>query len=463
MTTPRAAATPIRTALLVGFVAVFGLWVISGVELLRSVRDLESRINRLHDSFLRGEQTLSTVRTNVLLGSIYLRDGLVDTGAVTRQFYRDELRQIRTETDETLPGYLPEVELPIERQEWTALQRALTEYWNTVDLLFDPNAPRTFVEGSGVLRRKVVPARENVLQIVDRIAALQRLSRHRQQEEASLLDDELQGRFAVVSGVTILIAAGVAGFAFVRIGRVERELHQRRLTEAENRQDLERLSARLVDAQEDERRHLARELHDEVGQALTAIKMEIGVAMRVQSDQRARASLEEARAIAERTLQGVRDLSQFLHPSMLDDFGLPETLSAYVRSFSKRSGIRAEFSHSGLEDRLPGDVEVCVYRIIQEALSNVARHSGADQCAVDVVWRDDMLRLTITDNGRGIGGAHPHDVQRRGLGLIAMRERAQSLGGRFVIADRAEGGTRVVVMLPVPAAAAAGAHQLLAG
>src|SRR6185295_2259471 len=126
---------------------------------------------------------------------------------------------------------------------------------------------------------------------------------------------------------------------------------------------LERLSARLVTAQEEERRSLARELHDAVGQALTAIKIGMGVAMRgLEQDSRAKTSLEDARALAESTLQNVRDLSQLLHPSMLDDFGLPEALNGYLRNFSKRTGIRTQLTTERMEDRLSGEVEVCVYR-----------------------------------------------------------------------------------------------------
>ena len=116
---------------------------------------------------------------------------------------------------------------------------------------------------------------------------------------------------------------------------------------------------------------------------------------------RQKASLEEARSIAETTLQSVRDLSQLLHPSMLDDFGLPEALTAYLRNFSRRTGIRAQLTTERMEDRLPSEVEVCVYRIVQEATTNVARHSGASACTVSLVRRDGMLQLTIEDDGQG--------------------------------------------------------------
>src|SRR5690606_19305724 len=138
----------------------------------------------------------------------------------------------------------------------------------------------------------------------------------------------------------------------------------------------------------------------------------------------------EARAIAETTLQSVRDMSQLLHPSMLDDFGLPEALAAYLRSFSKRTGIKAQLTHDHLESRLPADVEVCIYRIVQEALTNVARHSGALTCSVSVTRGADAVTLVIEDSGRGIaGGADRLVAARRGLGLIGMRERAQALSG----------------------------------
>ena len=181
-------------------------------------------------------------------------------------------------------------------------------------------------------------------------------------------------------------------------------------------------------------------------------------------DSRARVALEEARAIAESTLQSARDLSQLLHPSILDDFGLPEALGAQVRSFSKRTGIRTQFTCDRMNGRLPSQIEVCVYRIVQEALTNVARHSGASACTVSLTHRDGLLHLTIEDDGRGIGIAallRATDL-RRSLGLVGMRERAQALAGTFLIENRGEGGTCVVVELPAPPVAepSAASHQL---
>jgi signal transduction histidine kinase len=456
----------IRGALIAGFAIVFGLWLISAYELLRSLRDVEQRVTAVHQSSQRGEQVLTTVRTSVLLGSIYLRDALIDSGQPTREYYRGELNRLRAEVERVLPGYLPEVESEVERAHWAGLQLELEEYWASREIIFAPDAPRTTGEAAAVLRRRVVPARDSILEIVDSLSALQRESRARHEAEAALQYRQARTRIITLASLAIVVGLIVAFVAARHVGGLERQIERQRLAEEENRRDLERLSARLVHAQEEERRSLARELHDAVGQALTAIKMEMGVALRgVDTDSRARASLDEARAIAETTLQSVRDLSQLLHPSMLDDFGLPEALAAHLRSFSKRSGIRAQFTHERMEDRLSPDVEVCVYRIVQEALTNVARHSGASSCTVALVRRDGVLHLTIEDDGRGVEMAVPRSIDPpRGLGLIGMRERAQALSGTFIIENRAEGGTRVIVRLPVttdarePAAAPAPAR-----
>lgn len=446
----------IRGALICGFAVVFGLWLFSGYELVRSLRGLEMEVNAARESFARGERTLSTVRTSVLLGSIYLRDALIDVQPTARKYYRDELTRIRTEIDRLLPAYLPSVESPVEREDWARLQMALDDYWNARDVVLAADTPRNSLEAAALLRRRVVPTRDTVLQIVDRLSALQQASQRRHDAETSLLYTAVRGRLLSIGSVAIILGLFVALVASRHVGQLEREIERQRQSEQQNRRDLERLSARLVTSQEEERRRLARELHDEVGQALTAIKVEMGVALRsLSGDSRARGSIEEARSITETTLQNVRDLSQLLHPSMLDDFGLPEALTAYLRNFSKRTGIVARLNDGELDGRLPPEAEVTVYRIVQEALTNVARHSGARSCDVALTRRDGLLELAIEDDGRGIGSMPARLLEvRRGLGLIGMRERAQALGGTFNIENRTNGGTRILVRLPLHQGAA---------
>jgi signal transduction histidine kinase len=439
----------IRGALVAGFAVVFAVWAFAGYELIRSVRDVERQVAAAQQSFRHESDIVSTIRRNVLMGSVYVRDVLIDPMRVARASYREELRLLRSEIDEKLPAGTPTFEQPSEREHWQRLRARLEQYWKSLDFVFEPLPFDTFLAAT-MLRQDVLPARIEVVQVLDELKELQRLSQVEHDAQVALLYNDVRARLLWVVAGALGLGVAVAWFAFWHVGRLERALHRQRLGETETRRELERLSARLVDAQEEERRTLARELHDEVGQALTAIKMDVGVALRSPStDARSRASLDEARAIAETTLQSVRDLSQLLHPSMLDDFGLPETLAAYLRSFSKRTGIRVQLAHEGLDSRLPADVEVCAYRIVQEALTNVARHSGALSASVSVTRRHDTVYLIIEDTGRGITAPSAASGPR-GLGLIGMRERAQALTGRFAIENRPGGGTRVAVTLPVP-------------
>jgi hypothetical protein len=144
----------IRGALIAGFAVVFGLWVLSGYEIVRRLQDVEQRVLETQEAAERGERTLSQVRTSVLLGSIYLRDALIDTSPVTRQYYRDELNQIRDDVERLVPAYVLEVQLPIERQHWADLQAQLHDYWLSLDVVLDPSASRTSGETSALLRSR---------------------------------------------------------------------------------------------------------------------------------------------------------------------------------------------------------------------------------------------------------------------------------------------------------------------
>ena len=443
----------VRAALLAGFAVVFALWLLWGYQLVRSLRQIEQNVTSVHETYVRGEQTLSKIRTNVLLGSIYLRDALIDGATPRRESYRDELMRLRSEVETLVASYVAAVSSQDERDHWERLQTELADYWASRDVAFTDQA-KTPNEAAALLRDRVVPKRETVLQILDQLAALQDVANARHQQEIDVLYRQVRTRLLTMGAGTLVVALMVAVMASRHVNRLQREIERQRRIERDNREDLERLSARLVDVQEQERRTLARELHDEVGQALTAAKMDIGIALRAELEPRVRSALEEARDLSDQTLRSVRDMSQLLHPSALDDFGLPATLTAYLRNFAHRTGIRAQLAET-METRLAPDIEMCVYRIVQEALSNIARHSGATACTVSLNSGGGMLRLMIEDNGRGVGLPANRLSSGRGLGLIGMRERAQALGGTFNIKPRDGGGTIVMVALPLEAATGA--------
>jgi signal transduction histidine kinase len=214
------------------------------------------------------------------------------------------------------------------------------------------------------------------------------------------------------------------------------------------------LARRLHLAEEGERRRIARELHDEIGQALTAVKLNLWGALRDPASPAAARRLEEGIGLIERTIGQVRDLSLDLRPSLLDDLGLTEALRSYTSGFSQRSGTGTRFVARGEVGRLDPDVETACYRIAQEALTNVARHAGARSVVVELAREGETLSLAVADDGRGfdVETAEARAAGGSSLGVLGMRERADLAGGRLVIDASPGGGTVVRATFPLGAA-----------
>lgn len=208
---------------------------------------------------------------------------------------------------------------------------------------------------------------------------------------------------------------------------------------------LETLSRRLLEIQEAERRHIARELHDEIGQALTGLKLSLEMSTGARGSAAA-PSLDEARRLVNDLIARVRELSLDLRPAMLDDLGLLAALVWHFERYAKQTGVRVEFQHAGLDRRFRPDVETAAYRIAQEALTNVARHAGVRAVAVRVRAEGNALTVEVEDRGRGFDGAA---ALRPSGGLGGMRERAVLLGGRLTVDSALGAGTCVTAELPL--------------
>jgi signal transduction histidine kinase len=211
---------------------------------------------------------------------------------------------------------------------------------------------------------------------------------------------------------------------------------------------LQTLSRRLLEVQEQERRHLSRELHDEVGQALTGLKLALEAARR--PGRGAGASLDRARQLVQELTGKVRELSLRLRPSMLDDLGLLPALLWHLERYTAQTGVEVAFSHLGLARRLPPKVETAAYRIVQEALTNVARHAGVGRCAVRLRMGEGSLSIEVEDEGRGYDFETAYRAGGSG-GVSGMRERAALLGGRLRVESSPGAGALVTAELPVPA------------
>jgi signal transduction histidine kinase len=212
---------------------------------------------------------------------------------------------------------------------------------------------------------------------------------------------------------------------------------------------MRQLSQQLVKTQEAERKNLSRELHDHVGQMLTALRMELGTAERARGagGQQFGQAISESKRLSETMLRTVRDLAMGLRPSMLDDFGLKPALEWLARDVSRRCDLRVDITVDGELEPLPDAHRTCIYRVVQEALTNCVRHARASRVSIKVLGRPASLELSVEDDGVGADLAAP----RSGLGLLGLDERVRELRGRLVIVSRTGQGTTLQVTMPLPA------------
>lgn len=224
------------------------------------------------------------------------------------------------------------------------------------------------------------------------------------------------------------------------------EVETRRRAEEE----LRALSVKLAETEESERRRLSRELHDRVGQNLTALNFNLTATMNQLGAEPvpvAASRLKDSQKLVEETISCVRDVMADLRPPLLDDYGLAAVLRWYCREFSRRSGIQAVIASDTYASRLPLSIELALFRIAQESLSNVMRHSRAAKVAVDLEATEESVRMSIFDNGVGF---NPEDLgsprgQKSGWGMLGMRERAEMAGGRLQVVSAPGKGTRIIV------------------
>ena len=218
-------------------------------------------------------------------------------------------------------------------------------------------------------------------------------------------------------------------------------------------EEIRRLSGRLLQLQDEERRRIARDLHDSTGQDLVALATMLGqLRSSIPSgDRKARRLFSECKALAERCVREVRTLSYVLHPPMLDETGLEDAIRDYVKGFSKRSGIQVELELSPRLGRMPRDVELALFRVVQEALTNIQRHSGSQQAKIRI-HRNSNLTLEISDFDHGASASVPRGKEEPrfevGVGIPSMQERVKLIGGRLDV-DSSSHGTTIRVTIPL--------------
>ena len=430
-----------------GLGSLIVLLVFSMVASSRKAQEIYAQLDQLNEHYRQVDVSLRRLRSDVNLSGIFVRDYLLDVAREHAPEYREQIATFRRANMATLA----ELKTLIDRDDQIqSLQSKLDDYWETFDPLFDWTTAEKIARSATFLRREVVPRREAALAIAQDIEELNNTNLATQRAKVAERYAALRGDLQWLLWQTVLLGIGVAIIVVLRLRVLESRSEQ-----AEHQ--MRELSQRLVSTQEEERRNLSRELHDHVAQVLTGLRMELGRVERISAV--VSPAIVECKKLVDDMFRTVRDLSLGLRPSMLDDFGLEAALEWHVRDFMRRYAIDVDLKMDGDLDTLPDKHRTCVYRVIQEAMTNCVRHAGAAHIRITVAADKGQLRVSVSDDGVGFNPADRH----RGLGLRGIDERVRELDGTLTISRNTRGGTMLFVRLPLPVSMMAAPFARVAG
>ena len=419
-------ARGLRLVLITGFCGIAVIFLVAMIEALSLLGDMRAESQTLHDGAVARTHQLSSIRSTIILSQSYLGDNLRDEG---RPKSRDSLARMQ--------------------ETWARVRSDLTTYHaSSADEEVLVKRVEDLLD-KAVRSEESLPYRSSMVEIATQLEFIDSKqaasTEARIQREFERAGTRLRTVLALALGSALLLAAG----CLVYILRIERQNRRRYEEILKGRKALEQLSARLRDAQETERRAISRELHDQVGQTLNALLVDAGnLAKRIPPDDAiGQRYLDSIRTLADSSVNTIRDIALLLRPSMLDDLGLIPALEWQAREVSRRTGIKVEVVAENVPDILPDDVRTCIYRVVQEALQNVSRHSRAKTAVITVRDVGGSLFLSVADDGRGF------DPERtRGVGMLGIEERIRQLGGRLEVESAPGKGTTLRATLPVGAA-----------
>jgi signal transduction histidine kinase len=435
-----------RPALLAGFGTLLILMAIISIDSLYTLEAFENHNGHIRQDFAYRENTLEQVRTGVYESGDILSDyAVIESNPQSQERLRTEVQSIRDVTTASLKACIQS--LPTEKREsFQHLAEELDRYWSKVDPIFALPAPEKKGLGHSVVSSSVDSQYAKVLAITKEVRALN-------DNELKETDRRIAETFAQFRRRLLVLA--VIGFSFslilatttiVYAGRLEKSVQEKYRESLQAQRELKDLSKRLVEAEERERRAISRELHDEVGQSLSALLIDVGNLAGMSSEDGVfRQGLYKIKTLAENCVNEVRNMALLLRPSMLDDLGLVAALDWQAREVSKRTGMLVDTVDENVSETLPEEYKTCVYRIVQEALNNCSKHAHAKNVRVVVRQEPNHLRVSIEDDGKGF------DASRvRGLGLVGMNERVSQMGGVLKVESDPARGTRLRVDLPLP-------------
>jgi signal transduction histidine kinase len=429
-------------------VAVFSSWTLWQ---LAGLKDLQTRIVERNR-----RDSLQLLRIQNDLGELgqVLRDMLSGDEPYPMEAWRAQFERIKRDLADALQterGLAPAQRSP-DRENYLA--HSLAQFWSTLDQAFALAAA-----GQEQTAREMIRGSAEAQQgsIVDTVARLLVQNNEVDEQVAARIQSIYAG---VEHNVYVFVGAVLVMIALTSLYLIQsnRQLFRRLETLSAERRDLAR---KVISVQEEMLRSISRELHDEFGQILTAMGAMLTRAAKHDVPASFKEDVLEIREVAQNTLERVRSLSLVLHPSILDEGGLEQAIDWYIPVFRRQTGLNIDYSKAGASPAIPDAIAIHVYRVLQEALNNVAKHAHTDRAWVRLRLSATELRLEVEDHGTGM---HSHGAAsvRRGIGTVAMRERAELVHGAIEFLRPAEGGTlvRLTVPLSEPAEAVDSAQEL---
>ncbi len=429
-----------------GFGGLLLLLGVLGLSAISFLYQIEIRQERIRQDYVERDRTLEQLRSSIYLSGTYVRDFLLDTSDSLAAGHRNRFLDIRSKIEAGIAEYR-RLARPEERTAFQQLSSELSAYFNTLAPALDWNAQQRADRGYEFIREEVLPRRMIAIGLADRIQQLSEKQLEASSQDVSEMFSSFRTKLVWMLLLTLTTGVVLTAFTLRRLLRLEDEADLRFREVQRAREELQRLSSELLSAQEDERRRISRELHDEVGQVLSATMLALGNLRSSLTKSKVQDALRELQLVQDMTEQNarmVRNISLLLRPAMLDDLGLVAALKWLAREVSRTTAIQVDVAAEDCPD-VPQEHRTCVFRVVQEAVRNATRHSGGRQVRIYVEGDGGFLRVSVQDDGKGFNPA-----QETGIGILGMQERVSRLGGIFQVDSEAGKGTIVSFKLPLP-------------
>jgi signal transduction histidine kinase len=420
----------------------------SAVEAYRIQASVSAEHVRIYHRYVAEQEIVYRLRRALYAASLDARDFLLSRRPDRETTFQTQLEQLQVETEAALDQL---ERLPAPAEPASRLRANIREFLATIEPLLDWTEAMRARDGFDFVQQEVVPRRNAIGDLMRELTAASGRALEDAEAEFSATRRGAGRRLFLIVGVCLAFGIAVAAWSLAYSERVEHEKARQYRAVEQARVDLAQLSAKLLEVQEEERKRLSRELHDEIGQTLTALRIDISHAHALAGSEAPAIAerLKRARLLAEKTLQTVRDTALLLRPSMLDDLGLGPALEWQAEEFTRRTGIPCEISENGHLDTLPDAHKTGVYRVVQEALHNCEIHARASRVRLSIQQAGDVLAIQVEDDGCGFR-ADENLRRSRGLGILGMRERAAGLSGALDLQSTPGRGTRLTLTIPVP-------------